>query len=237
MMNHAVAKTLLALILSGLALLMGWKYVSPAPATTDVMAQSASATTPASAASSPDITANQTREAKDNHATASSMQTAMSTAVTTPEVMSAKTEQAVSFIASQAFTSAEQLDAALMDADGAVMSQTLEHFFMHPQFQDIVQKIASMPTTDASQERQAQLQQQLYDSLGTDIQNETFACAGKLCTLSITTSRPVEPQKIDTLASFDSNFMFRNVTTNSHGETVTKILFIATKDPSQLTVR
>ncbi len=151
--------------------------------------------------------------------------------------LSADQQQAIAFSQGSAFSSATALDTALLHPDGAVVQQSLRHLFTHPDFQSVIDRLAAVEATEQAAERQAKLQQKMYDSFGASIHGEMFACAGQLCAVSLTTSTPLEQKTIDDFATFDGNYTFINTSGDSNGETVTRLLFIATEDPSQLQVR
>lgn len=152
--------------------------------------------------------------------------------------LSTEQQQSIAFSQGAAFSSAAALDAALFHPDGAVAAQTLRHFFTHPDFQSVIERLAAVAATEQAAERQAKLQQKMYDTFGAAIiHGESFACAGQLCAVSLTTSTPLEQETIDDFATFDDNYTFINTSPDRNGETVTRLLFIATEDPSQLQVR
>lgn len=150
--------------------------------------------------------------------------------------LSPEQQQAIAFSQGAAFSSAAALDAALFHPDGAVAAQTLRHLFAHPDFQNVIDRLAAIEATEQAAERQAKLQQKMYDTFGAAIHGESFACAGQLCAVTLTTSTPLQQQTIDDFGTFDQNYTFRNTSQQQNGETVTRLLFIATEDPSNLQV-
>lgn len=150
--------------------------------------------------------------------------------------LSAEQQQAIAFSQGSAFSSAAALDAALFHPDGAVAAQTLRHLFKHPDFQNVIDRLAAVEATEQAAERQAKLQQKMYDTFGANLHGERFACAGQLCAVSLTTNTPPEQKTIDDFGTFDLNYTFINTSQHSNGETVTRLLFIATENPSNLQV-
>ncbi len=116
--------------------------------------------------------------------------------------LSAEQQQAIAFSQGSAFSSAAALDAALFHPDGAVAAQTLRHLFKHPDFQNVIDRLAAVEATEQAAERQAKLQQKMYDTFGANIHGESFACAGKLCAVTLTTSTPLQQQTIDDFGNF-----------------------------------
>lgn len=150
--------------------------------------------------------------------------------------LSAEQQQAIAFTEGAAFSSAAALDTALLHPDGAVAAQTLRHLFTHPDFQSVIDHLAAVEATELSAERQAKLQQKMYDTFGANIHGERFACAGQLCAVTLSSSTALEQNAIDEFGTFDKNYTFINTIKPGNGETVTRLLFIATEDTSNLQV-
>lgn len=146
-------------------------------------------------------------------------------------------QHAQAFIEGPAFSSVEQLNAAYLFSDGTVSMQSLTLTFQQDDFTSLITKLTQISSTELAAEREAKLKQTLYDEMGTQINSESYACAGKLCAVTFTSAVPVEQQVINKFAKFSGNYTFTNRVVNSHGESVTRLLLIAADDPSQLTVR
>lgn len=146
-------------------------------------------------------------------------------------------QRAQAFIEGPAFSSVEQLNAAYLFSDGTVSMQSLTLTFQQDDFTNLITKLTQISSTKLAAEREAKLKQNLYDELGTQINSESYACAGKLCAVTFTSAVPVEQQVINKFAKFSGNYTFTDRAVNSHGESVTRLLLIAADDPSQLTAR
>ena len=232
-MVHPALKWLIAAVFVLLLTYVGVQsWFTAEPAATPL----AASVQPAAALSSPS-TAQSTEQsvATASTATADGMPPLTAEADQDPS-LSAEQQQAIAFTEGAAFSSAAALDAALLRPDGAVMAQTLRHLFTHPDFESVIDRLAAVDATELSAERQAKLQQKMYDTFGANIHGERFACAGQLCAVTLTTNTALEQNTIDDFGSFDKNYTFINTIKPRNGETVTRLLFIATEDPSNLQV-
>jgi hypothetical protein len=231
-MVHPALKWLIA---AGFVLLVsyfGWQAWQPtAPTATQIPIPMKSGQT-AAALSSPSPMQSVTTASS---ATADSMPSLTAEAEQNPS-LSTEQQQAIAFIESAAFSSAAALDAALLHPDGAVAAQTLRHLFTHPDFQSVIDRLAAVEATELSAERQAKLQQKMYDTFGANIHGERFACAGQLCAVTLSSNTALEQNAIDEFGTFDKNYTFINTIKPGNGETVTRLLFIATEDTSNLQV-
>lgn len=85
--------------------------------------------------------------------------------------------------------------------------------------------------------RKEQLNAFILDELkDVNILQQDLDCAGKICALELTYTQSSNQKSIDTIFSFSKNYSFQEFTETENGDKKLKALYIATEDPSQLTL-
>lgn len=140
------------------------------------------------------------------------------------------------FLASNVFASPENLNKAFILADGSIKSASLNHVFQHENFADVISKVSKAGYDELSSHREAQLSRQLNSTLGAGVFQSDYSCSGSICALTFQSVNSVSEAELTELAKFDKNYSFANTTTNDLGETTVNVIYIATDDPSVLSM-
>ncbi|QYJ82478.1 hypothetical protein [Shewanella aegiceratis] len=129
-------------------------------------------------------------------------------------------------------TSAKQLVAQIIDAQGVVDGEQIKKLF-DQDLEAYVDLIESLDNYDAtSQQRQTALSDRLT-RLPETIYSEKYACGDRICVLSLTTDT-ISQQSIDKLSEFDKNYAFIKQTQLDTGETQFQAIYLQTDDPSTM---
>lgn len=129
-------------------------------------------------------------------------------------------------------TSSKQLVAQMIDDNDIIDGQQVTKL-LNGDFADYVDLIQSQENQDEmGSKRQASLADSLAN-LQETIYSEKYACAGRICTLSLTTDT-MSQQSIDKLSEFDKNYAFIKQTQLDTGETLFQAIYLQTDDPSTM---
>ncbi|MCH8492675.1 MAG: hypothetical protein LAT53_05515 [Idiomarina sp.] len=140
------------------------------------------------------------------------------------------------FLASDAFASPENLNRAFVDANGVVNSRSLNHVFQQEDLNQIVNRIRDSGHDEVSMEREGLLYQQLADALGAKVLQSNHACSGNICAVTIQSIDEISTDELSEFARFDTNYSFTNTQVNDVGEVTVFGIYIATDDPSRLSL-
>ncbi|MCG9748537.1 hypothetical protein [Shewanella sp. Isolate8] len=129
-------------------------------------------------------------------------------------------------------TSAKQLVAQIIDAQGVVDGEQIKKLF-DKDLEAYVDLIESLDNYDAiGQQRQSALADRLT-RLPKTIYSEKYACGDRICVLSLTTDT-ISQQSIDKLSEFDKNYAFIKQAQLDTGETQFQAIYLQTDDPSTM---
>lgn len=145
-------------------------------------------------------------------------------------------DESIGFLTSEVFSSPENLDRAFVRSDGAIERSTLSQIFRQNNFDDVVNKIRDVGYDESSLKREALLSDKLKNAFNAPIYHSNHACSGSICTVILQTVGDVSEDELRNLSRFDSNYSFTNTTENELGEKTVFALYIATEDPSTLTI-
>lgn len=191
---------------------------------------------------SPDITMQRSQELADRRAGAESRvnDQAQSTVKRTEESQitaeSSDISTAAEFLASQAFSSPENIDKAFILGDGTVRSTNLTYVLQHENFNEVVSKVREAGYDESSSNREALLSRQLSNTLGSEVFQSDYSCSGSICALTFQSINDVSEEQLTELAKFEENYSFATATTNDLGETTINAIYIATEDASTLSM-
>lgn len=147
-----------------------------------------------------------------------------------------KQQKAASFLQSQAFGSVAGLNNSFVRDDGSVSMESLSHSFAIDDFGQVIDKIDKLESDEQSALRESQLSARLYDTFGADMYDEQYSCSGDICAVTFKSADQVSEQNITQFSEFAENYTFTNHSKSEAGEAVVKMVFIATDNPSELTV-
>jgi hypothetical protein len=128
------------------------------------------------------------------------------------------------------------LNSTFVNDDYSVSESALRTSFLLAEFSDLINNINSVDKSALGIERESKLKETLYNELPNNFYGEEFACAGKICAVSFKYSADEKQTKFEELSAFSKNFSFFNHTKSENSEQVFKAIFIATKDPSKLSI-
>ncbi|NMH65104.1 hypothetical protein [Shewanella salipaludis] len=134
------------------------------------------------------------------------------------------------FVDANSFTNVFVLENDIVSKDA------LKRFFTIENVHELIYKVKSIPPTELSETREYQLTQMLKVFKDTHYYAESYACAGKICAMSFNYDE-LNKEELAEFSHFSENYTFTNATVNEFGEKQLKAVYIATDDPSQLTVR
>ncbi|MCG9698118.1 hypothetical protein [Shewanella sp. Isolate11] len=128
--------------------------------------------------------------------------------------------------------SAKQLVAKIIDAQEVVDGEQIKKL-LSEDLEAYVELIESLDNYDTiSQQRLTALADRLAH-LPEAIYSEKYACADRICALSLTTDT-ISQQSIDKLSEFDKNYAFIKQTQLDSGETQFQAIYLQTDDPSTM---
>ena len=140
------------------------------------------------------------------------------------------------FLTSAVFSSPDSIDNAFIQSDGAIVSESLTHLLQHDNFDEVVNRIREAGYNELSSNREALLSKHLNNTLGAEVFKSDYSCSGSICVLTFQSLSDVSEQQFTELAKFDKNYSFTNTVTNDLGETTVNAVYIATEDPSTLSL-
>ncbi|WP_236596536.1 hypothetical protein [Pseudoalteromonas sp. GCY] len=112
----------------------------------------------------------------------------------------------------------------------------LESFF-RADTNEILKQMSLVEYSDLANNREAKLQTFIQTRLeAVHILDETFKCAARVCMLELVVGSDSNTDVLSNMSEFDKNYSFQSKQTNEYGETTFKGLYIATDDPSKLTL-
>lgn len=84
--------------------------------------------------------------------------------------------------------------------------------------------------------RELRLSEQLMKSFGSKIFQSDYSCSGSICAVNFQSVGDIQEDELREFAKFDSNYSFIDRAVNDLGETTISGLYIATDDPSILSL-
>ncbi|WP_394201283.1 hypothetical protein [Shewanella waksmanii] len=100
----------------------------------------------------------------------------------------------------------------------------------------VISKISAIPPSQASTDREYQLTQGLKAFKQTNFYAESYACSGKVCAISFNYDQ-LNDDEVNQFGHFSKNHPFTTTSENEFGEKQFIGVYIATDDPSKLTMR
>lgn len=101
----------------------------------------------------------------------------------------------------------------------------------------LLERMSNIEYSEIAQIRKDKLNEFILNELkDVTILQQDLECAGKVCALEVTYTQSSNQASIDTLSSFSKNYSFQQFTETESGDKKLKALYIATEDPSQLTL-
>lgn len=135
-----------------------------------------------------------------------------------------------------AFNSIESVEAHFINEEGDLLKSGLESFFKAKDFDEILDALDKVGTSQKSVLRKNNLKDYFYKEYADTTHSERFSCANKICTVTfIGDSEATEHYQ--NLSKFSENYIFTNNTVNEYGEGVYKMLLVETDAPSSLRVK
>lgn len=134
------------------------------------------------------------------------------------------------------FNSGESITNAFVLENDVISKDALQDFFTIENLDELILTIKNIPPTEQSETREYQLSQNLKVFDKTNYYAESYACAGRICTLSLNYDE-LKKEELTEFSKFSKNYTFTNTSINEYGEKQLKAIYIATDDPSKLTVR
>lgn len=97
--------------------------------------------------------------------------------------------------------------------------------------------MAEVEYSEEAQRRKDQLTYFILNELnGVTVLEQKIECAGKVCAIELLIPSSGNDQSLNKLSQFSSNYAFEQFTETEAGDKKLKALYIATADPSQLTL-
>ncbi|KPH93328.1 hypothetical protein AMS58_17985 [Pseudoalteromonas porphyrae] len=101
----------------------------------------------------------------------------------------------------------------------------------------LLQRMSDIEYSEVAQIRKDKLNEFIINELkDVTILQQDLECAGKVCALELTYTQSSNQKSIDTISSFSKSYSFQEFTETENGDKKLKALYIATEDPSQLTL-
>lgn len=147
-----------------------------------------------------------------------------------------ESSQDEAFIDSEVFTSVDELNQFFSPEDGVVIEQNLEDIFSRAEFDELIYQLKILNDGEMSEYNEARLSDHIYDHFANEIFDESFACAGKVCALTLKTTT-LQQEEIEYIETYTGHYVFIQNSENEHGESVYNVIFIATSDPSKMLVK
>jgi len=141
------------------------------------------------------------------------------------------------FLASSAFDTPSNFDNAFISVTNVVSSSTLKTVITAKDFSKIIDKVNLLDKDHASVQREELLYKEFSDLIGDKFYSENFACSDKVCLIEFNYDETQTTKKqLHQIRSFSKNHSFSNFSPSKNGDMVYRGVYIATDDPSKLTM-
>lgn len=160
---------------------------------------------------------------------------AMASAVDDGQAVSAQKVAAASAIHAGSFASEEKLNSSFLTKNDEVIQAAITGVLENANMSNFITNITGMERGNHALSRENKLQQLLVDSK-LQMYQESYACAGRVCGIQLTTAAQTSDAELKKLRQFGTNYSFYNITKDEHGNKVLKAVFIETDDASKLTL-
>ena len=101
----------------------------------------------------------------------------------------------------------------------------------------LLQRMSDIEYSEVAQIRKDKLNEFIINELkDVTILQQDLECAGKVCAIELTYTQSSNQASIDTLSSFSKNYSFQQFTETESGDKKLKALYIATDNPSGLSL-
>jgi hypothetical protein len=160
---------------------------------------------------------------------------AMASAVDDEQAVSAKKVPAASALNSTSFASEDHLNSSFLTKNDEVIQGAITGVLENENMSNFITSVAGMERGNHALSRENKLQQLLVDSK-LQMYQESYACAGRVCGIQLTTAAQTSDAELIKLHQFGTNYSFYNITQDEHGNKVLKAVFIETDDASKLTL-
>jgi hypothetical protein len=121
------------------------------------------------------------------------------------------------------------------EQEGVSKSSLVDFFKTDTQI--VLEKMQQVEFSQLAQEREIKLSDFMQEQLKEfHFLDKNYKCAARICVLDLKISTSDNNSKLSKLSQFDKNYTFESTQINEFGETIFKALFIATDDPSQLSI-
>lgn len=174
-------------------------------------------------------------ESQSTHPEMAEKRPAMANADDDEQAVGAKKVPAASALHSTSFASEDQLNSSFLTKNDEVIQAAITGVLGNANMSNFITSVAGMERGNHALSRESKLQQLLVDSK-LQMYQESYACAGRVCGIQLTTAEQTSDAELKKLHRFGTNYSFYNITKDEHGNKVLKAVFIETDDASQLTL-
>lgn len=144
-------------------------------------------------------------------------------------------EPAVNEVNGFPLSSTESVDNAFLDDQNRVYQSTLEEVFKDKDFNLLINQIRAIEETENSINRETNLGTALNKLNKGNLYGSDHVCRGKICAITFSHNASDEID-VSELGMFDLNYTFKNFVKTETGDTLVKIVYIQTDDPSTLQI-
>ena len=132
-------------------------------------------------------------------------------------------------------SSVKSVDNAFLDDQNRVYQSTLEEVFKDKDFNILINQIREIEETENSINRETDLGTALNKLNKGNLYGSEHVCRGKICAVTFSHNASDEID-VSELGMFDLNYTFNNLVETEAGDTLVKIVYIQTNDPSKLQI-
>ena len=141
------------------------------------------------------------------------------------------------FLASRAFDSRDNFDKAFISDTNIVSSSALRTVFGTQDFTRVIEKVRTLDNDHTKIQNEENLYAQFSKLVGEKFYAENYACSGKICLIEFNYNDAETTQaQLEKMRNFGSNHSFSSYTPSDNEDMIYRGLFIATDDPSTLTM-
>lgn len=139
-------------------------------------------------------------------------------------------------LSKEIFANGESFTNAFYIEPNVISKEMLVKLLTTDDIHQVISQINAIPPSEASTDREYQLTQGLKIFKQTSFYAESYACSGKVCAISFNYDQ-LNDDELNQFGHFSKNYPFTTTSENEFGEKQFIGVYIATDDPSTLTMR